>query len=145
MITAIQIINGAAVDLGVKTAEIALESDDFNVFFDKMNDMLLEWADLGLTPAFIEVFNGSDTVNIDDNARAAVKANLAARCASAFQKTITLELASLASDTLEKLQISTDFIGEIEYPDTLPLGSGNECSASDVDRRFFNQNKRENF
>ncbi len=145
MTTANQIVNGAAVDLGVKTAEIELEADDFQVFFERMNDMLLEWADLGLTPAFQEVFNGIDTLQIESNARAAIKSNLAMRCASAFQKPITLELSSLASDTLEKLQISTSFIGEIEYPDTLPIGSGNECSSSDIDRRFFQQNKRENF
>ncbi len=35
--------------------------------------------------------------------------------------------------------------GEVEYPDSLPIGSGNECSPSDIDQRFFNQGKRENF
>lgn len=145
MTTATQIVNGAAIDLGVKTAEIALEADDFNVLFTKMNDMLLEWADLGLTPAFVEVFNGTDILNIEDNARAAIKANLAVRCASAFQKPMTIELSGLAATTLERLYISTSFIGEVEYPDSLPIGSGNECSPSDIDQRFFNQGKKENF
>ena len=99
MTTAAQIVDGAAEEIGVKTAEIALEAADAQSILNRMNDMLLEWADSGLTPAFIEVFNLSDTVNVDRNAVAAVKFNLAIRCASAFQKVITQSLALSASST----------------------------------------------
>lgn len=145
MITAIQIVNSAAEEIGVKTAEVGLESEDFQIFFSRMNDLLLEWADIGLTSAFIEVFNASDTVNIDPNARAAVKAELAIRAAPAFQKIITPGLAKLASDSLSRLEASTDFIGEVAYPDSLPLGSGNQCPDNNLDQRFFPSGKVENF
>ena len=145
MTTAQQIVDGAAQHAGVKTAEIALEPDDFQVIFDTMNDMLLEWADLGLTPAFNEVFNSSDVVEIDNNARAAVKASLAIRISPAFDKQITTGLLGLVTDTLARLEASTDFIGEIAFPDTLPLGSGNQCPDSDIDQRFFQAGKKENF
>ena len=145
MTTARQIVNGAAEELGVKTAEITLEPDDFQTILDRMNDMLLEWADAGLTPAFIEVFNGSDTVLIDNNARAATKYSLAARCAPSFQKPLTQALLLLRDESVQKLEASTDFIGEVAYPDTLPLGSGNRCPDDDIDQRFFPAGKKENF
>ncbi len=145
MTTARQIIDGAAEHIGVKTAEVTLESEDFQVFLDNMNDMLLEWADIGLTPGFSEVFNGDDFIEIDNNARAAVKAALAIRCAVPFEKVITIGLVNLASETMQRLETSTAFIGDVDYPDTLPLGSGNNGCNIDTDRRFFNSNKPENF
>jgi len=144
MTTAAQIVNAAAEDLEVKTAEMPLEAADFQVFFDRMNDMLLEWADIGLTPAFTEVFNGSDTVSIEPNARAAVKSNLAIRCASAFQKQVTMALAETASSSLSRLEASTAFI-DVQFPGTLPLGSGNDCPSSYLDDRFFQTQNKENF
>ena len=145
MTTAIDIINGAAEEIEVKTAETALEAEDSQVIFNRMNDMLLEWADIGLTPAFKEVFNLTDTVLIDSNARRAVKTNLAITCAPAFQKIVSQALAKVASDSFDRLSASSFFIGPVAYPDTLPLGSGNECASSYDDERFFPENKKENF
>lgn len=145
MVTALKLCEGAAEEIDVKTAEAALEADDFQVILDRMNDMLLEWADSGLTPAFTEVIDGSDTVNIEPNARAAVKYALAIRCAPAFQKPISAGLVENARDSLQRLEASTAYIGPVAYPDTLPLGSGNECGDFFNDDRFFPVNKRENF
>jgi hypothetical protein len=145
MTTARQICEGAAEEIYVKNAEVALEAGDFQIFFVRMNDMLLEWADSGLTPAFVEVFNGDDTVLIDSNARAAVKYSLAVRCAPAFQKPLTQGLVLLRDESVQKLEASTDFIGEVAYPDTLPLGSGNRCPDDSIDQRFFPAGKKENF
>jgi len=144
MTTAIQIVNGAAEDLEVKTAEIPLEASDFQIFFDRMNDMLLEWADIGITPGFTEVFNGDDTVNIDPSARAAVKFNLAIRCAPAFQKQISVALSGSATSALNRLEAANTFI-DVKLPDTLPTGSGNDCQDSYLNRRFFPTRKTENF
>ena len=145
MTTALEIVNGAAEEIGVKTAEIALEAEDYQIIFNRMNDMLLEWADIGLTPAFNEVFNPSDVVEIDGNARRAVKTNLAVYSAAAFKKVVSPALAEMASVTVARLQASTDFIGDIEFPDTLPIGSGNQCESVETYRRFFTSNKETNF
>ena len=42
MTTANQIVNGAAEEIGVKTAEMPLEASDAQVILDRMNDMLTE-------------------------------------------------------------------------------------------------------
>lgn len=145
MTTATQIINGAAEHIGVKRAELALQPGDFQVILDNMNDMLTEWADLGLTPAYQEVFNGDDVVAVDRNAVSAVKSNLAILIAPSFQKVVTQALGIIARTTLSKLETSVVFIGEVAYPDTLPTGSGNDCQDSFRDDRFFPTNKKENF
>jgi hypothetical protein len=147
MTTARQIVNGAAEKIGVKTAEIELEADDFQTIFDDMNDMLLEWADIGLTPAFTEVFDGDDVIQVESSARAAIKYALAVRIAPSFSRVITPALAESSRDSMARLEASTAYIGPVDFPDTLPIGSGNECPdyAFIRDDRFFPTNKKENF
>lgn len=142
MTTALQIVEGAAEELGIKSAEVALESADAQAIFRRMNDMLTEWADTGLAPAFVEVSDLNDSVNIDRNAVGAAKFALALRIASAFQRVVNPELRESARDSMEALERSVVFIGEVAFPDTLPTGSGNDCL---TDSRFFEQNKKANF
>jgi len=145
MITVLDIVNGSAEKLGVKSAESALEAGDFQVILNELNDMLSIWADRGLTPAFKVVTDSTDVVDIELSAVSAVKNNLAIQIAPTFQRVVQPSLALIASTTLQQLEASTDFIGEIAYPDTLPTGSGNDCADVAVDRRFFTQNKKETF
>jgi hypothetical protein len=142
MTTVQQIVDGAAEELGVKTAEINLEPADFQAILNRLNDLGTEWADKGITPSFVEVFNSTDTVSIDRNAVAAFKYMLAGRSAPAFQRAVSPTLASLIRSTVADLEASVVFIGEVAYPDTLPKGSGNDHYNF---RRFYGQNKEENF
>jgi len=145
MTTVLQIVDGAAEEIGIKTAEENLESADYQVILNRMNDMLLEWADIGLTPEFVEVFNSTDSVNVDRNAVAAIKYALAIRCAPLFQKAVSPFLAQVASDSMSRLEASVVSIGQVAYPDSLPQGSGNECPGTFRRDRFFPSNKVENF
>jgi hypothetical protein len=54
-------------------------------------------------------------------------------------------LVKIASDKLATLEASVSYIGPVAYPDTLPLGSGNDCGNFYDDNRFFPENKTENF
>lgn len=145
MTTVLDIVDGAAEKLGVKTAESALESGDFQVIVNEMNDLLTQWADDGLTPAFKEVTESTDTVDVDRNAVSAIKNALAIQIAPSFQRNVTQALAKIAAESLQRLQASSVFIGAVAYPDTLPTGSGNECSGRFLNDRFFPSNKKENF
>ena len=145
MTTVKQIVDGAAEEIGVKTAEINLEPADFQVILRRMNNMLTEWADLGITPTFNEVFNSTDTVEVERSAVAAIEYNLAVRCAPTFQKIITPALQGLALSTYARLNASTVNLSNVAFPDTLPTGSGNDCPEIFHTDRFFPQNKTENF
>jgi hypothetical protein len=143
MTTALQIVNAVAERLGVKTAEIPLEAVDFQVILSELNDMLSEWADSNITPTFNEVSNSTDTVNIERDAVGAVKSNLAVRVAPIFGRMVTPALAESASTTRRRLLANVVNIRPVAFPDTLPIGSGNECF--DNSARFFDANKQENF
>ena len=145
MATMIEIVEDALEEIGVKTAEISLTSDELQSGIRRVNDMLAEWSDLGLTPGYIEVLNGVDTLNVDRNAISAIKYNLAIRLSPSYQKPITQALAMLASETKSALETSAVFIGDVAFPDTLPLGSGNECEDFYDETRFFPQNEKVNF
>ena len=145
MTTAQQIIDGAAVKATIKTAELDLEAFEAQQILDDLNDMLVEWADIGLTPTFSEVTNLTDTVDIDRNAVGAVKDALSIRIAPSFSKPITQGMVLNANASRSRLEASQIFIGEVAYPDTLPTGSGNDCSETSIDRRFFTQNTKDNF
>ena len=145
MTTALQIVNGAAEHIGLRTAETDLEAFEFQSILDNMNDLLTEWADSGLTPAYVEVTNSTDTVNIERNAVAATKYALAMRIAPSFDRVITQALVINAANSKSRLEASQLHIGEVAYPDSLPIGSGNECSLTQLDRRFYPQNTKDNF
>jgi len=145
MTTMREVVSDSFEEIGVKTAEVPLTDDELQSGIRRCNDMLLEWGDIGIIVGYNEVLNGDDVVNVERNAIGAVKYNLAIRLAPSFQKVVGNALAALASGTLEVLMASNTDISNIAYPDTLPLGSGNDCSSGDTDRRFFPNNKTDNF
>jgi len=145
MATMREIVEDAMEEIGVKTAEIALQSDELQAGIRRCNDMLTEWADSGAIYGYTEVLNGDDVVDVDRNAIGTIKYNLAIRCAPSFQKLITPALQFLATSTFDALLASNTDLSNIAYPDTLPLGSGNQCPSNDTDIRFFPNNKPDNF
>ena len=139
-----EVVQDAMEEIGVKTAEVTLTSDELQSGIRRCNDMLTEWADIGIVPSFNEVTNGDDLINVDRNAVGCVKYNLAIRLAPSYQKVVGPALAAIASGTLEMLMASNTDLSNIAYPDTLPMGSGNRCS-DDSFREFFPANKKSNF
>ena len=119
--------------------------DELQSGISRCNDMLTSWDDIGIIVGYTEVLNGDDIVNVDRSAVRAIKKNLAIDLAPSYQKPIGAVLAAVASGTLEVLMASSSNIGPVAYPDSLPLGSGNQCSSNDTDRRFFPNNDTDNF
>ena len=127
-------IKDALEDLGYLGAEQPLESTDSAKAFGILNDMLAEWGDTGILPGARPVDSLTDVVRAPRAVDAAIKANLAGRCSPSFRRPITPELAAVIKGTSEALLRLTSKIGDVSYPDTLPIGSGNECF--DYDRYF---------
>lgn len=145
MTTIREVVEDAFEELGVKTAEVPLTNDELQSGIRRCNDMLADWDDSGVIVGYIPVLNGDDTINIDRNAVGAVKYNLAIRLAPSYQKIVGNALAMLAGETLQSLEASMSDLSIIAYPDSLPMGSGNDCQSNDTDRRFFPNNKTDNF
>ena len=140
-----EVVQDAFEEIGVKTAEVPLTNDELQSGIRRCNDMLLEWDELGVVTGYNEVLNGDDIVNVERNAIGAVKYNLALRLAPSFQKAAGPVLVALAVSTVDTLLASNADLSNVSYPDTLPLGSGNQCANNETDRRFFPNNKTRNF
>jgi hypothetical protein len=140
-----EVVQDAMEEIGVKTAEVALTGDELQSGIRRCNDMLTEWADIGIVSGFNEVTNGDDLINVDRNAIGCVKYNLAIRLAPSYQKVVGPALAAIASGTLDVLMASVTDLSNIAYPDTLPMGSGNRCAGDDLLEKFFPANKKSNF
>ena len=145
MITMRELVQDSFEEIGVKKAEVDLTDDELQSGIRRANDLLVSWDAIGYIVGYNPVFNGDYTLELEPAAISAVKYNLATRLAPSYHKQVTIELATIASDSFNILINQNIFIGEVAYPDTLPLGSGNRGCNSDTDARFFNGNDKENF
>ncbi|QDP63206.1 MAG: putative peptidoglycan hydrolase [Prokaryotic dsDNA virus sp.] len=144
MTTIREVVEDAFEEIGVKTAEVPLTNDELQSGIRRCNDMLTGWDDIGIIVGYTEVLSGDDTMKVDRSAVGAIKYNLAVRLAPSYQKVVSATLFALSTSTLDILMASNTDLSEIAYPDTLPVGSGNECP--DYNRnRFFPSNKTDNF
>jgi len=145
MTTLREVVEDAFEDITVKKAETALESDELQSGIRRANDMLAQWNDLGIIVGYNPVTDPDAELELEASAIAAAKSNLAIKLAPSYSKPITSVLAENARTSLDMLRNANAFIGSVAYPDTLPIGSGNECPDSFRNQRFFEDNKEENF
>jgi hypothetical protein len=144
MTTATQIISGALKLLGVRAAESPITAVELQDGLEALNDMGAEWEEDGIRIGFEPVTDATADLGIPRSSVSAFKANLAIRIAPEYSRIVSPALAKLGDDTMDALTKSVVFIGNVQYPGTLPLGSGNECDDF-TDQRFFPQNTPENF
>lgn len=145
MATMREVVEDAMEDITVKKAEIALTDDELQSGIRRLNDMLAQWNELGIIVGYNPVTNGDDVLELEPSAIAAAKAKLAIKLAPSYSKPITSALAENAREAMDMLAAANAHIGEIAYPDTLPIGSGNQCPSTSEYQRFFNSNKTDNF
>lgn len=143
MATAADFINGALVHLTVKSAETSLQPDEIQDGLVALNDMLSSWEVSGRPLGFTRVAGIADTVNVPQWAERAIKAALAVELAPSYERIISPALAVIVSDSEKALLRTILSIGPAEYPNTMPMGSGNVCGPDD--RRFFPDKGRVNF
>ena len=146
MTTMREVVQDAFEEIGVKTAEVALTNDELQSGIRRCNDLLTQWDDTGVIVGYNPVLNGDDTLEIDRNAVRAIKKSLAMDLAPSYQKVVSQALAAAVNDSYNALLVSGTNLSNVTYPDTLPLGSGNDCDDNYfVDDRFFPENKTDNF
>jgi len=143
MTTLREVVEDAFEEITVKTAEVALTDDELQSGIRRLNDMLAQWDELGIITGYNAVTEPSDQLELEPAAIAAAKAKLAIKLAPSYSKPITNALNMNATEAMDMLEAANSHIGEIAYPDTLPIGSGNHCDSEYS--RFFDTNKTDNF
>jgi hypothetical protein len=145
MATAGSFITRALQKIGVRTAETPIEASEMQDGLDALNDMLISWEMSGLVMGFQPVADKDDEIRVPRFAHAAIKAELAVLLGPEYEKPADQILLVEASTRKAELETALIKIGDVEYPSTLPLGSGNQCGNYNIDRRFFPENETEHF
>jgi hypothetical protein len=91
-----------------------------------MNLMMAEFAADGINLGYTEVSDLGDDVTIPDGAVMGMIKNLAVYMAAQFGVNIPVDLAVLAKSGKNTMRNISVKVIPSRYPDTLPIGSGNE-------------------
>lgn len=153
MATVNEIVSGALKLLGIRAAEsplTAAEAEDGRV---SLNDMMAEWEERSIYTGFVALADVDDPVLVPDYAIGAIKSNLAIYIAPEYGKSIAPELDRRASKSFTALKAALIRMGPSSFPDTLPVGSGNQVgfTSSDGDvpgldnEMFYPENEKRNF
>jgi len=145
MTTAADIIKGALRRLQVIGSETAIEDDEISDGLEDLNDWAIAIEHGKVALGFVPVELSSDTVNIPREAVGMYKDNLALYMAGQYGAPIPQTLAASASDSMTLVLNMFQRSIDVAYPDTLPIGSGNECELLTRDNRFFDFTDKENF
>ena len=137
--TAESIISSALLDVGVRASESPLEPDEIADSIRYLNRMMASYAVEGVNIGYTVVSTLADPITVPDGAIDGMIANLAIRLHPQFTlpgTPIDLTLAQAAEDGKEVLMaLGIESIGPTAYPDTLPIGSGNESGF--IDNQYF--------
>lgn len=148
MATALDIITGGFILLGIRTAESPLEANEAQDGLNSLNDMLNEWNLENIDIGFETVDDIDDEVFIDTGTEGAIKANLAVYMAPEYGRIVSDALAFRAK-TGKKIVRGSLNLRPLDFPDTLPVGSGNERQnrvpdgdkgGGSIGRRFYPSN-----
>ena len=124
--TAAVIIKDAYFEILAAGEEQSLSSSEMQTGIRYLNRMMSRWAAIGYNLGYTEVANPGDEVNIPAGAIDAVISNLAVSLSSQFPESglnqALITKAALGMKAVRNLSVE---IIPSNYPDTLPVGSGN--------------------
>ena len=140
MATASDIIKGALRKLGVRESESAISDSE-------MADGLEDLNDLGSSKKlFSPVANTSDTIRVPRELEGALKLVLAEKLLPDYSDVqLTPVLQKSFADAWNDIWRITNGTIEVNFPNTLPLGSGNDDSYYLWDDIFFRESESLNF
>jgi hypothetical protein len=125
MATALDVITGALKLLEVKTDESAVTASEAEDGLTALNDMMNEWNVDGINIGYESLEDTEDTLYVNLGAIGAMKSNLAVYIAPEYGRVVTPSLEMRAKNSKKALRASIP-LNPAEYPDSLPVGSGNE-------------------
>lgn len=141
--TAEEVITSALEEIVVQSSEAPLEPDELQVGIRYLNRMMASFAAKGITLGYTVVTSLGDTITVPDGALDGMVSNLAIRLFpqySAPGTPIDPLLIRAASDGFNSLlDIAITSIGPTAFPDTLPIGSGNEGDVGLTNQHFYAQ------
>ena len=125
MPTVTEIVTGALQLLEIRTAESAITADEAEDGLTALNDMMNEWNVDGINIGYETLDDVEDEVFVTLGSIGAIKSNLAIYIAPEYGRIVTPGLEVRALRSKRSLRASIP-LNQSQFPDTLPIGSGNE-------------------
>lgn len=123
--TVTEVVTGALQLLEIRTAESPIEANEAEDGLTALNDMMNEWNVDGINIGYESLDNVEDLLHVKLGSVGAIKANLAIYIAPEYGKAVSSALALRAKTSKNSLRGAIK-LNDAEFPDTLPIGSGNE-------------------
>ena len=140
MTTASDIITGALRKLGIRAAETDISDPEMQDALEDLNDL---GADKRL---FAPVSNPSDTIRVPRGLDGPLKLALAEKILPDYADIeLTPQLQRQFTQAWDDIWRITNGTIEVKFPNTLPLGSGNDDSYYLWDDVFFREQENLNF
>ena len=125
METVTEVVSGALKLLEVRTAESAITPEEAEDGLTALNDMMNEWNVDGINIGYETLDDVEDELFVTLGSLGAIKSNLAIYIAPEYGRTVTAVLFERAKRSKRSLRASIP-LNASQYPDSLPIGSGNE-------------------
>lgn len=148
--TVLDIVTGALQLLEIRVAESGVTPSEGVDGLAGLNDMMNEWNVDGIDVGYESLTDTADEIFVDLGAIGAMKANLAMYIAPEYGRTPSASLEERARRSKKSLRASIPLNGS-QFPDSLPIGSGNEGNNFQTDgdspgglqdSRFYPSNSR---
>jgi hypothetical protein len=125
MPTVTEVVGGALQLLEIRTAESGVEAVEAEDGLTSLNDMMNEWNVDGINIGYETLDSVEDELFVTLGSIGAIKANLAVYIAPEYGRVVSDSLRERAKRSKRSLRASIP-LNQSQYPDTLPVGSGNE-------------------
>lgn len=125
MATIGQIVEDAFNDIEVKSSETALSTTEMAQGIRYLNRLMVSFASSGLNLGYSKATSETETFTSPDWCEDMVVTHLAIRLAPGFGVSITPALAIAAAEMMKVVEKRLVILGEVDYPNILPIGSGN--------------------
>lgn len=120
-----------------KDAIAPLDPQEVSDFILTMNNYMLSLDADNITLGYTIVDSPEDLITIPNGALRGLVANMAIELSPGFDAAANPRLDQIARDGYKQMQRLGQSIGDTFFPDTLPIGSGNEGQASNWNWSHF--------
>lgn len=128
-------VRDALAEIGQQAVEQPVQPVQMTNAIRYLNRFMAAFSYLNL--GYVAVDSASDTITVPAEAEEWVVLKLATKLAAQYSSREQIDITkSDEREAYNNLLIKCQFIDDLEYPNTLPIGSGNEYSGSNV---FFNE------
>lgn len=136
MATAIYVAERALRLILVQASDSELEADEYQDFYDAMNDYMAALEADGVNLGYTTVTGPEDVITIPDGCIRGLIANMAVEVAPDYEATVSASLAVQARRGMNTMLRLGRKSAQTQYPQTLPIGSGNYYSTYDDNSHY---------